>query len=159
LSALPDFDGIVLHPTRPRQDLLVLELVLADLATRVIKDHAASACRTLVDCSNEVGHGPTLLRIRLRRSPGSLCLMARSARCDVRPGAAVFVASDETLFWRVASVFDPFRRLLLQIGGANIAGADRALLPPTSSSRGDGKTVSPSSSSARRRAIRLWLLR
>ena len=127
LSALPDFDRIVLHPTRPRQDLLVLELVLADLAARVIKDHAAGACRTLVDCSNEVGHGPTLLRIRLRRSPGSLCPMARSARCDVRPGAAVFVASDETLFWRVSSVFDPFRRLLLQIGGANIAGADRAL--------------------------------
>jgi hypothetical protein len=26
----------------------------------------------------------------------SLCLMARSARCDVRRGAAVFVRSDET---------------------------------------------------------------
>jgi hypothetical protein len=29
---------------------------------------------------------------------------------------------------------DTFRRLLLQIGGANIAGADRACQPPTSSS-------------------------
>ena len=28
---------------------------------------------------------------------GSLCQMARSARCDVRRGAAVFVESDETI--------------------------------------------------------------
>jgi hypothetical protein len=43
--------------------------------------------------------------IGLPRSPSSLCLMARFARCDVRRGAAVFVGSDETivresaLFW------------------------------------------------------------
>jgi hypothetical protein len=36
---------------------------------------------------------------------------------------------------------DTFRRLLLQIGGANIAGADRAWQPPTSSSFGDEKRV------------------
>ena len=34
-----------------------------------------------------------------------------------------------------------FRRLLLQIGGANIAGADRAGTPPTSSSLADEKRV------------------
>jgi hypothetical protein len=34
-----------------------------------------------------------------------------------------------------------FRRLLLQIGGANIASADRAWQPPTLSSLGDEKRV------------------
>jgi hypothetical protein len=53
--------------------------------------------------------------------------MARSARCDVRRGAAVFVGSDETTVSQNRLCFDAFRRLLLQIGGANIAGADRAL--------------------------------
>ena len=69
--------------------------------------------------------------------------MARSARCDVRRRAAVFVGSDETdcvgasaLFRRVSSapperssplglVLTAFARFL-EIGGANIAGADRA---------------------------------
>ncbi len=47
--------------------------------------------------------------------------------CDVRRGATVFVESDETTpCRRISSVLDAFRRLLLQIGGANIAGADRA---------------------------------
>ena len=68
--------------------------------------------------------------------------MARSARCDVRRGAAVFVESDETtIFSDLSSVLDSFRRLLLQIGGANIAGAGRASSPPTSSSLGDEKRV------------------
>jgi hypothetical protein len=44
--------------------------------------------------------------------------LARSARCDVRWGAAVFVASDET---SAQLDLDAVRRLLLQIGGANIA--------------------------------------
>jgi hypothetical protein len=52
--------------------------------------------------------------------------MARFARCDVRRGAAVFVVSDETTGVAESALFDAFRRLLLQIGGANIAGADRA---------------------------------
>jgi hypothetical protein len=60
--------------------------------------------------------------------------MARSARCDVRYVAAVFVGSDETRSQQISSVLDTFRPLLLQIGGANIAGADRAWQPPTSSS-------------------------
>jgi hypothetical protein len=46
--------------------------------------------------------------------------------CDVRQGAAVFVESDETSVSENQLCFDSFRRLLLQIGGANISGADRA---------------------------------
>jgi hypothetical protein len=56
--------------------------------------------------------------------------MARFARCDVRRGAAVFVGSDETQTSEIKPVLDVFLRLLLQIGGANIAGADRALSDP-----------------------------
>jgi hypothetical protein len=52
--------------------------------------------------------------------------MARFARCDVRRGAAVFVGSDETTIHEISSVVDGSRRLLLQIGGANITSADRA---------------------------------
>jgi hypothetical protein len=53
--------------------------------------------------------------------------MARSARCDVRRGAAVFVESDETTRVGESALFSTrFVGLLLQIGGANIAGADRA---------------------------------
>jgi hypothetical protein len=57
---------------------------------------------------------------KLALSNGSL----RSLRYS--PGAAVFVESDETSCLRISSVLKAFRRLLLQIGGANIAGADRA---------------------------------
>ena len=53
--------------------------------------------------------------------------MARSARFDVRGGTAVFVGSDEMIVSQISSALEAFRRLLLQIGGANIAGADRAL--------------------------------
>jgi hypothetical protein len=42
-------------------------------------------------------------------------------------------------FGRTGFVLDTFRRLLLQIGGANIEGADRAWLPLTSSSLADEK--------------------
>jgi hypothetical protein len=52
--------------------------------------------------------------------------MARSARCDVRLEAAVFVGSDGTIVPENQLLFLPVRRLRLQIGGANIAGADRA---------------------------------
>jgi hypothetical protein len=62
----------------------------------------------------------------LLRSPSSLCLMARCARCDVRWRAAVFVASNETTMSKKNFTFDAVRRLLLQIGGANITGASRA---------------------------------
>jgi hypothetical protein len=63
----------------------------------------------------------------------------RSLRCLL--GAAVFVGSDETIVSQISSVLEAFHRLLLQIGGANIAGADRAWQPPTSSSFGDEKRV------------------
>jgi len=67
------------------------------------------------------------IRLWLPRSPSSLCLMARCARGDVRRLAAVFVGSDETTVSETGSARDAFRRPLLQIGGANIAGPDRAL--------------------------------
>ena len=51
--------------------------------------------------------------------------MARCARCDVRQEAAVFVGSDETAVSDNQRCFDAFPRLLLQIGGANIAGSTR----------------------------------
>jgi hypothetical protein len=47
------------------------------------------------------------------------------ARCDVRQEAAVFVGSDETAVSDNQLCFDAFPRLLLQIGGANIAGSTR----------------------------------
>jgi hypothetical protein len=50
--------------------------------------------------------------------------MPRFARCNVRWGAAVFVGSDETIVSQISSLLEAFHRLLLQIGGANIAGAD-----------------------------------
>jgi hypothetical protein len=56
-------------------------------------------------------------------------------------GAAAFVGSDERILAQIGSVLEAFRRLLLQIGGANIAGADRAWLSPTSSSLGNEKRV------------------
>ena len=55
--------------------------------------------------------------------------MARFARCDVRLGAAVFVESDETTMLQNQPRLESFRRLLLQIGGANIA---RVIAPPSS---------------------------
>jgi hypothetical protein len=86
--------------------------------------------------------------------------MARSARCDVRWRAAAFVGPDETTIHENSSVPDGFRRLLLQIGGANIAprgsrfvaayfvvARGRKACPLTPSQHGGF--------SARRRAIRL----
>jgi len=53
--------------------------------------------------------------------------MARSARCDVRREAAVFVGSDETIVSQNQLCPRRVSSALLQIGGANIAGADHAL--------------------------------
>ncbi len=55
------------------------------------------------------------------------CPMARCARCDVRWRAAVFVEPDETTAFVRLLRPHAFRRLLLQIGGANIAAARIAL--------------------------------
>jgi hypothetical protein len=66
----------------------------------------------------------------------SLCLMARFARCDVRGEPPSSSDPTKRLCRRISSVLDAFRRLLLQIGGANIAGAERAGKPPSSLSLG-----------------------
>ena len=60
--------------------------------------------------------------------------MARSARCDVRWKAAVFVEPDETTVSEDLFQSYVFRRPLLQIGGANIAAARIALSSSRTSS-------------------------
>ncbi len=75
------------------------------------------------------------------RSPSSLCLIARSARYDVRRKPPSSSDPTKRSCRRISTVLEAFRRLLLQTGGANIASADRALWPPTSSSLGDQKHV------------------
>ena len=53
--ALPDLDRVVLDPSGPRQDLLVLELMATHLAAVAVEDHAAGAGGALVDRSDELG--------------------------------------------------------------------------------------------------------
>jgi len=66
--------------------------------------------------------------------------MARSARCDVRWEAAVFVEPDEATVSEGLLHGYAFRRALLQIGGANIAAARIApSSSPTSASLADDK--------------------
>ncbi|CCH68579.1 hypothetical protein BN10_1070019 [Phycicoccus elongatus Lp2] len=60
LGALPDLQGVVLHPAGARQDLLVLELVTTHLAPVVVEDHEPRARGPLVDRADEVRHGPSL---------------------------------------------------------------------------------------------------
>jgi hypothetical protein len=81
----------------------------------------------------------------LAASNGSL----RSLRCSLE--AAVFVGSDETIVSEDQLLLDAFRRLVLQIGGANIASADRAMEPAYFVVARRRKSVSAPSSSARRR--------
>jgi len=95
----------------------------------------------------------------LLRSLHSLCLMARCARGDVRRGAAVFVGSDET------TVSENQLCILMRFVGSSCRSAARtsrariALLCRLLRRRSGTKSVSPRSSSARRRAIPAWLLR
>jgi len=63
----------------------------------------------------------------LLRSLRSLCLIARSARWDIRWEPPSSSDPTKRSCRKSGSLLDAFRRLLLQIGGANIAGADRAL--------------------------------
>ena len=53
------FSWVVLHPTGPRQDLVVLELMTGHLGAVVIEDHAAGTGGALVDGADELrgGHG------------------------------------------------------------------------------------------------------
>jgi hypothetical protein len=53
----------------------------------------------------------------------SLCLMDRFARCDIRWEPPSSSDPTKRLSWRIIPVQNAFRRLLLQIGGANIASA------------------------------------
>jgi leucyl/phenylalanyl-tRNA--protein transferase len=69
----------------------------------------------------------------------ALAVSDRSLRCS--PGSRPFVESDETTLSEGQLVLGGFRRILLQIGGANIASADRASQRPTSPSLGDEKHV------------------
>ena len=85
-----------------------------------------SAKSAAVTVTTLTGHVSTVVVFDCSARSRSLCLMARSARCDVRLGAAVFVGSDETIVPENQLLFLHVRRLRLQIGGANIAGADRA---------------------------------
>ena len=84
----------------------------------------------------------------------SLYLLARSARSDVRHGAAVFVKSDETLVLKnyacslpVSSASPADRRRKHRLRGSRVESGYFVV------ARG-GKNASASSSSARRRAIR-----
>ena len=55
-GALPDLDRVVLDPPGPRQDLLMLELVLSDLVPVVVEHHESAAGRALVYGGDEVPH-------------------------------------------------------------------------------------------------------
>jgi len=46
----------VLHPAGLGQDLLVLQLVPADLVAAVVENHVPGAGRSLIDRTDEVGH-------------------------------------------------------------------------------------------------------
>ena len=81
---------------------------------------------------------------KLALSNGSL----RSLRCSL--GAAVFVEADKRLFQRTSSALEAFRRLLLQIGGANIAGRGSRLGARLLCRRSGTKNMSPFSPSVRR---------
>jgi hypothetical protein len=60
----------------------------------------------------------------------TLALSDRSLRSlRYSPEAAVFVESDKTTLDMASAGYNAFRRLLLHLGGANIAGADRAVEP------------------------------
>jgi predicted ATP-grasp superfamily ATP-dependent carboligase len=68
--------------------------------------------------------------------------LARSARRDVRWVAAVFAGSDEIWVRGLPLFSEAFRRFLLQSGGANIAGADRAWQAAAFLTRSQTKNVS-----------------
>ena len=100
--------------------------------------------------SNPIG-GTVLIAslAKLALSNGSL----RSLRCSL--GAAVFVEADKRLFQRTSSALEAFRRLLLQIGGANIAGRGSRLGARLLCRRSGTKTCPFLPLSATRGAIRV----
>jgi hypothetical protein len=62
-----------------------------------------------------------------------MLLLDCSARCDVRWGAAVFVGSDKTTIDETTLFSTGFVGSSCRSGGVNIASAERACWPPTSS--------------------------
>ena len=85
-GALGDLDGIVLDPARLRQDLLVFELVAADLGAVVVEDHAAGAGGALVDRRDELGQRPAPLLMAAGRPSWTTCRV-RSSTLTACPGA------------------------------------------------------------------------
>src|SRR5262249_24668752 len=53
---LPDLDRVMFDPSGPRQNLLMLELVAADLTAVVVEDHEPRAGGALVDGSDKISH-------------------------------------------------------------------------------------------------------
>jgi hypothetical protein len=92
----------------------------------------------IFDCSSRFARRPIARSARRPIARSARRPIARSARCDVRWRAAVFVEANETPFSDDHLHSQAFRRLLLQIGGANIAAARIApSSPPTSSALDD----------------------
>ena len=58
-GAAPDLVGVVLHPPRPRVDLLVLFLRAGDDSPGAVEYHEPRAGGALIDCSDVVWHGLT----------------------------------------------------------------------------------------------------
>ena len=57
LGSGPNFQGIVLHPTWFRIDLLMFKLVAANWLSSMIKEHTAGTGRPLVNRRDVLGHG------------------------------------------------------------------------------------------------------
>src|SRR5664280_1618746 len=68
-GALPELHGAVLNPAGSRQDLLVLELMPADLVTAVVKQHEPGTGGSLVERTHEIGHHFSLGSIIGRATP------------------------------------------------------------------------------------------
>ena len=82
LGALPDLQRVVLDPPGAGEDLLVLELVLANRPAGVVEDHEAGARRALVDGAHEVSHGLSLAQ----RAGVVLATVTRLASVGLRCG-------------------------------------------------------------------------
>ena len=87
---------------------------------------------------------------KLAVSDGSL----RSLRCSLESRRLRRIRRND-MCCKGHSVFDAFHRLLLQIGGANIAGVDRAGKPLSPRSLADEERVCSFVRPAQRRAIRV----
>ena len=102
---LPDLHRVVLHPAGLRQDLLVLELVLADLVPGMVEDHEPGARGALVDGADVIRHDCPLSvltpassvwrSLEVRHESGSRARVSDSSGCRVsgdlaaaRPGAS-----------------------------------------------------------------------